>query len=143
MVLGKGMMQMDQKMKYTRELYMLQTKLTVLDKKRKMITSQLSTTHKALDELHITDEKKVYKIIGNILIQKDVDSVINELSEKKEMMAAELRETEKQIENNLNKFKALGANYSDEAVLNQNDYTLDTDHGSIFDISNIIKNDDA
>ena len=77
---------MDQKMKYTKELYMLQTKLTVLDKKRKMIASQISTTQKALDELNNTIETKVYKIIGNILIQKDVDTVINELKEKKEMM---------------------------------------------------------
>lgn len=134
---------MDQKMKYTKELYMLQTKLTVLDKKRKMIASQISTTQKALDELNNTIETKVYKIIGNILIQKDVDTVINELKEKKEMMESELKETEKQLENNLAKFKELGAVYSQGNVFNSNDYTLGNDRSSIFDISDIIKDTDA
>ena len=133
---------MDQKMKYTKKLYMLQAKLTVLDKKRKMIVSQISTTQKALDELNNTNETKVYKIIGNILIQKDVDTVINELREKKEMMASELRETEKQLESDLAKFKELGARYSHGNVFNSNDYTLDNDHGSIFDVSDFIKNAD-
>lgn len=125
---------MDQKMNYTRELYMLQTKLNVLNKKKKMISSQISTTEKALVELHKTDEAKVFKIIGNILVKKDVDIVINELDEKKALMASELKKVETELDTNLEKFKRLGAKLNPNQTVPSNDYTLDDDR-SIFDIS--------
>lgn len=132
---------MDQKIKYTREMYMLQTKITIQDKKRKMILSQIKITEKALEELHKTNETKVYKIVGNILIKKEVDEIIIELKEKKKMMSYELKDVEKELENDLAKFKEFGAKYSIHTNMQSNDYTLNNEN-NIFDMSEFIKKSD-
>ena len=125
---------MDQKMMYTREMYMLQTKLAIQDKKKKKIESHLRTAEKALDELQKTTEKEVYKIVGNILIKKKVNEVTIELREKKEKMEIELSEIETLLENDLAKFKEYGAKYAIHENMQAGDYTLDSGR-SIFNVS--------
>ena len=132
---------MDQKLKYTREMYMLQTKITIQDKKKKMISSQIKTTEKALDELQNTTEKEVYKIVGNILIKKKVDEVANELREKKEKMEIELKEVETNLENDLSKYKEFGAKYAIHENMQTNDYTLDNG-SSIFNMPDFMDKSD-
>ena len=63
----------------------------------------------ALEELEKTKEKKVYKAVGNILIQCDTEKVKKELKEKKEGIDLRVKTMQKQEEslvNKLNKLKA-------------------------------------
>lgn len=120
---------------------MLQKRLGILSNKKKMIYTQISTTEKALVELHKTDETHVYKIIGNILIKKNVDMLIKELEENKTMMASELKKTETEFETNLLKYKRFGAEFNTNHNMPSNDHTLDDDK-SIFDMSKLIKDTD-
>lgn len=61
----------------------------------------------ALDELAKTKEKRVYKAVGNILIQEDVASVKKELQGKKESLDLRLKTVEKQEESLINKLNKL------------------------------------
>jgi chaperonin cofactor prefoldin len=135
---------MDKKERYTKELYVLQTQLLTFDKKKKIILSQISTTEKALDELNKTSEEKVYKIIGNILVKKEVNIVINELIEKKESMLTDLNKIEEQLENIMVKYKEIGAEFSGTTLFNSSDeYTLRnaSENGSVFDITKMMNKD--
>jgi chaperonin cofactor prefoldin len=135
---------MDKKERYTKELYVLQTQLMTFDKKKKIILSQISTTDKALDELNKTSEEKVYKIIGNILVKKEVNIVINELIEKKESMLTDLNKIEEQLENIMVKYKEIGAEFSGTTLFNSSDeYTLrnDSENGSVFDMTKMMNKD--
>jgi chaperonin cofactor prefoldin len=135
---------MDKKERYTKELYVLQTQLMTFDKKKKIILSQISTTEKALDELDKTSEEKVYKIIGNILVKKEVNIVINELIEKKESMLTDLNKIEEQLENIMVKYKEIGAEFSGTTLFNSSDeYTLRnaSENGSVFDMKKMMNKD--
>jgi chaperonin cofactor prefoldin len=135
---------MDKKERYTKELYVLQTQLMTFDKKKKIILSQISTTEKALDELNKTSEEKVYKIIGNILVKKEVNIVINELIEKKESMLTDLNKIEEQLENIMVKYKEIGAEFSGTTLFNSSDeYTLRnaSENGSVFDMKKMMNKD--
>jgi len=70
---------------------------------------QRMTLKQALEELAKTKEKKVFKAVGNILIQSDTAKVKKELQEKKESLDLRLKTVEKQEEsliNKLNKIKS-------------------------------------
>ena len=70
---------------------------------------QSGAMEQALEELEKTKEKKVYKAVGNILIQCDTEKVKKELKEKKEATDLRIKTMQKQEEslvNKLNKLKA-------------------------------------
>jgi len=70
---------------------------------------QSGAMEQALEELEKTKEKKVYKAVGNILIQCDTEKVKKELKEKKEGTDLRIKTMQKQEEslvNKLNKLKA-------------------------------------
>jgi chaperonin cofactor prefoldin len=135
---------MDKKTRYTKELYVLQTQLMTLDKKKKILLSQMSITEKALEELNKTSENKVYKIIGNILVKKEVNIVINELIDKKDTMASDLNEIETRLEKTLEKYKEIGAEFNGTTLFNPSDeYTLSQNNepSSVFDMTKLMNGD--
>jgi len=76
---------------------------------KQQLQLQSMTMKQALDELAKTKEKKVFKAVGNILIQSDTDKVKKELEEKKESVDLRLKTLQKQeasLVNRLNKLKS-------------------------------------
>ena len=68
---------------------------------------QSLTLKQAVDELAKTKEKKVFKAVGNILIQDDAVKVKKELQEKKDSLELRLKTVEKQEESLINKLNKL------------------------------------
>ncbi len=82
--------------------------LTVSAQKQQM-QMQSNSMKQALDELAKTKEKKVYKAVGNILIQTETSKAKKELQEKKESVDLRIKTLQKQedsIVNKLNKLKS-------------------------------------
>lgn len=76
---------------------------------KQQLQLQSMTMRQALDELGKTKEKKVFKAVGNILIQADTEKVKKELEEKKESVDLRLKTLQKQedsLVNRLNKLKS-------------------------------------
>ena len=76
---------------------------------RQQLQVQSMTLKQALDELEKTKEKKVFKAVGNILIQSDTGEVKKEVKAKKESADLRLKTLQKQEEsliNKLNKIKS-------------------------------------
>ena len=70
---------------------------------------QSASMKQALEELTKTKEKKVYKAVGNILIQSDTAKVKKELQDKKESLDLRIKTMQKQedsLVNKLNKLKS-------------------------------------
>lgn len=74
---------------------------------RQQLQVQSITLKQALDELGKTKEKKVFKAVGNILIQEDTATVKKELKEKKESAELRLKTLQKQEESLVNKLNKL------------------------------------
>ncbi len=68
---------------------------------------QSMTLKQALDELAKTKEKKVYKAVGNILIQSDTAKVKEELEEKRSSVDLRLKTIQKQEDSLINKLNKL------------------------------------
>jgi len=76
---------------------------------KQQLQIQSLTLKQALDELAKTKEKKVFKAVGNILIQSDTVDVKKEMKEKKESVDLRLKTVQKQedsLVNKLNKLKS-------------------------------------
>ncbi|MBN1940550.1 MAG: prefoldin subunit beta [Candidatus Diapherotrites archaeon] len=76
---------------------------------KQQLQIQSSALNNALEELEKTKEKKVFKIVGNILIQSEVAATKKELKEKKETMDLRIKTLQKQedsLVNKLNKLKS-------------------------------------
>lgn len=69
--------------------------------------AQISSISAALEELKGSNEKKVYKATGAILIQKDTEQVRGELEEEKKGLELRLGTLQKQEESSLNKLNKL------------------------------------
>lgn len=63
--------------------------LLTISNQRQQLQAQSAVMERALDELQKSQEKKVYKAVGNILVLSDSVQVKKELQEQKE--AADLR----------------------------------------------------
>lgn len=87
---------------------------------KQQLQIQSLTLKQSLEELAKTKEKKVFKAVGNILIQKDTASVKKELKERKESVELRLKTLQKQedsLVNKLNKIRSeieTGAKAADE-----------------------------
>ena len=76
---------------------------------KQQLQLQLSTVQQAIEELEKTKEKRVFKAVGNIMVQADTVKVKKELVERKETIELRLKSVEKQEEsllNRLNKIKS-------------------------------------
>lgn len=131
-------------MKYAREFYILQAKMTAMDKRKQILASQLSITEKALEELLKTTEKEVYQIFGNVLIKKDVHLVINDMREKKNSMTSQLKTIEENLSEDMIKLQQLGGAFNKARHGNLSSYYFSNDENneSLFDISKIMKETD-
>lgn len=85
------------------------SQLLGISAQKQQLQIQSMTLKQALGELAKTKEKKVYKAIGNILIQSDTTKVKKELEEKKSSADLRLKTIQKQedsLVNKLNKLKS-------------------------------------
>jgi len=76
---------------------------------KQQMQMQSMALKQALDELTKTKEKKVFKAVGNILIQQETTVVKKELKEKQESLDLRLKTVQKQedsLMNKLNKIKS-------------------------------------
>ncbi len=76
---------------------------------KQQIQVQSMALKQALDELAKTKEKKVYKAVGNILIQDDTQKVKKEIKERKESLDLRLKTLQKQEDSLVNKLNNLKA----------------------------------
>ncbi|MEM0476446.1 MAG: prefoldin subunit [Candidatus Aenigmatarchaeota archaeon] len=63
-----------------------------------------------LEELQKSERQEAYKLIGNVLIKKSKEEIINELKEEKEIIDLRFKNLEKQkqkLEEKLNEFRKL------------------------------------
>lgn len=75
------------------QLQMIEQNLNSLLQQRQQFQAQLIETDSALKEIKGT--KKAYKIIGNIMISSDSDTLNKDLSQKKEMLDLRIKTIEK------------------------------------------------
>ncbi|MEM5854000.1 MAG: prefoldin subunit [Candidatus Aenigmatarchaeota archaeon] len=61
----------------------------------------------ALEELEKSDQKEAFKIVGNVMIKKNLEDLKKELKEKKEDIELRIKSLEKTEERILNKLKEL------------------------------------
>ena len=70
-------------------------RLVLLNKQQVQI--QLTEVNNALEELNKTEENvTVFKIVGNLMINKKKNEILNELNEKKDTLEIRLKSLEKQ-----------------------------------------------
>jgi len=73
-----------------------QTLFAILMQKQKL-KQQYDEIENAINELEkIESSKRIYKLVGNVMVEKDKESLINELKEKKEVLEIRLQSLEKQ-----------------------------------------------
>lgn len=63
-----------------------------------------------LEEIQKYEKNEAYKLVGNILIKKNKDEIINELKDEKELIELRLKNLEKQkqkLEEKLKEFKKI------------------------------------
>ena len=83
------------------------SQLLGISAQKQQLQIQSMTLKQALDELAKTKEKKVYKAVGNILIQSDTVKVKKELEEKKSSADLRLKTIQKQEDSLINKLNKL------------------------------------
>lgn len=99
---------MDQKQQDIMEFERNRNQLLTVSAQKQQLQFQAAAIKSALDELEKTSEKKVYKAVGNILIQAPVPDVMKELKETKESTDLRVKTLQKQEEalvSKLNKLK--------------------------------------
>ena len=64
---------------------------------KQKLKQQYDEIENAINELEkIESSKRIYKLVGNVMVEKDKESLINELKEKKEVLEIRLQSLEKQ-----------------------------------------------
>ena len=81
--------------------------LLSISSQKQQLQFQASALKNALDELEKTSEKKVYKAVGNILIQTPVTDVKKELKENKESADLRIKTLQKQEDSLVGKLNKL------------------------------------
>ncbi len=83
--------------------------LMSISAQKQQLQFQAGTMGQSLEELGKTKEKKVLKVVGNILVQADAEKVKKEIEEKKESVELRVKALQKQedsLVNRMNKLKA-------------------------------------
>lgn len=89
-------------------LQQLQQTLQVVITQKQQLEIELSDTERALKELEkLTDETIIYKSIGALLVKSDRQSMLKELSERKELLNTQVTVLAKQEERASSKLKEL------------------------------------
>jgi len=78
-----------------------------VSQQKQQLQIQSITLKQSLEELSKTKEKRVFKAVGNILIQSDTAKVKKELQEKKASIELRLKTVQKQEESLVNKLNKL------------------------------------
>ncbi|RLF89950.1 prefoldin subunit beta [Thermococci archaeon] len=76
------------------QLQQLQQQAQVIHTQRRQYEIQLAETERALEELNkVKDDAEVraYKMIGNVLVTKGVNEIINELEDRKESLETRIK----------------------------------------------------
>ena len=81
--------------------------LLSISSQKQQLQFQASALKNALDELEKTSEKKVYKAVGNILIQAPVTDVKKELKDNKESTDLRIKTLQKQEDSLVSKLNKL------------------------------------
>ncbi len=104
-------------------LQQLQQTLQMIVAQKQQIELELADTDKALEELSkLPDDATVYKSIGAVLVKKDKNSVVKDLTERKELLNVrmsvltrqeertreKLQEVQQQIQDRLRQFQPTG-----------------------------------
>ena len=77
------------------ELQMLQQRLTLFNSQRQQFQIQLAEVENALGELGKA-KAPVYKMVGELLVEKQIDDLKKELADKKEELDLRVKTLEKQ-----------------------------------------------
>ena len=77
------------------ELQMLQQRLTLFNSQRQQFQIQLAEVENALGEL-AKAKAPVYKMVGELLVEKGIDDLKKELADKKEELDLRVKTLEKQ-----------------------------------------------
>ena len=80
-----------------------------ITQQKQQITMQLEMMTASLEELAKTKEKTVYKVVGNVLFQKDAKEMDKELKEKKDVYELRLKTVEKQEDTLVKKLNSIRA----------------------------------
>jgi prefoldin beta subunit len=83
------------------------SQLLGVSNQRQQLQMQSQMLKLTLDELAKTDQKQVYKAVGNILILSDTDKVKEEIKERKESTDLRVKTLQKQEESLVNKLNSL------------------------------------
>lgn len=86
------------------QLQTYQQQMQMILSQREALGIELRDINNALDELKNTDENKVFKVYGNIIIKKSKEKIEKELSERKEIIEIRLKALEKQEQSLKKKF---------------------------------------
>ena len=101
---------MEQKTDHTQEmltqLQHVEQNLQNLLLQKQNIQSQLGETESAIEELK-KEPKKIFKIIGSIMIESTIKEIEEDLNSKKEIMELKIQNIEKQENRLKEKFKSL------------------------------------
>ncbi|MBN2067725.1 MAG: prefoldin subunit beta [Candidatus Diapherotrites archaeon] len=99
----------DERQAKAREFERDRSQLFTVSAQKQQLQLQNSSLKQALEELSKTKEKKVYKAVGNILIQAETGKVKKELEDKLESIELRIKTLQKQedsLVNKLNKLKS-------------------------------------
>ncbi len=89
--------------------------LVNISMQKQQLESSLLGIDKTLEELGNTNEEKVYKAVGNILVLRDKKEVQKELEDTKETTALRVKTVEKQEKSLLDKLNGLRSEIEAEA----------------------------
>lgn len=94
-----------------------QREFLILQQQYQNVTVEIETLkirnkeiEEVLEELQKSERQEAYKLIGNVLVKKSKEEIINELKEEKEIIDLRFKNLEKQkqkLEEKLNEFRKL------------------------------------
>ena len=85
-------------------------KLKALNNERRKLSVKLLSTKKSIEELKQMEAKTIYQKIDVILIKKDRQMVVQDISEELNALASELKGIEEEWEKEMAAFKQLALN---------------------------------
>ena len=85
-----------------------------ISQQKQQVAMQLEMVDASLEEIAKTKEKTVYKVVGNVLFQKDTKEMEKELKEKKEIFDLRMKTVEKQEDNLVKKLNSIRAKIEGE-----------------------------
>jgi prefoldin beta subunit len=91
------------------EFQLYQQQLQTILIQKESLKLQIAEIEGALEELSKTQQKNAFKIVGNVMVSKDVEELKKELQETKEEAELRVRSLEKSEERLVNKLKELQA----------------------------------